>query len=273
MLWGRFYEMVRGPRGERKQHIQPNILATFACGFCQRLAKIRFVCSPTEVCRKNDEVFRTKQLLVRVYLHLLRSGLMPGLADCKVRRIRSLFRPSGPYGNKFTLNQMLRWCGGAEKLRSKRHIADCNTCPDIPEETTPHRSTVERNLVRLDVAWNNVNRAMWKNRDQSGLNCLNIAYDSSPQGGVELLNTLCRIVTCPEHGEIKFMGNVRIRLLPVVTLGHNKFMASDKFSALMHQLWLSFGPDIHEVRSACRCVRGCVTDLGTEFALVNAAVD
>ena len=175
------------------------------------------------------------KLQVRVYLHLMESGHFPSLANVRqTKRSSEHLRET-----KFSLHQILAFCSQGEKLRSKRDA--CKIALGTETHGHPHRSTIERNLVRLDIAWNNLSRQIWKHTSTRDGSALYLAYDSSPQGGTELFNTLCRIVHGPENSAKFFKGTVRVRLLPVVTLGHSKFTIQDKLSALMHQIWLAFG--------------------------------
>ena len=98
-----------------------------------------------------------------------------------------------------------------------------------------------------------------------------LAYDASPQFGVEIFATVERVVSLgtAESGLVSGRSGlvVDIRSLPLAVLGQGRAGAADKAQSLVHQTWLDYGPTVSSVRAANFCVRQCLTDMGTEFAV------
>ena len=61
------------------------------------------------------------------------------------------------------------------------------------------------------------------------------------------------------------------RRLPLVTLGHGRTPLEDKLQAHVHQTWLENKPRADALSRANSIVRQCLSDMGTEFALADAA--
>ena len=95
-----------------------------------------------------------------------------------------------------------------------------------------------------------------------------LAYDASPQRGIELFATVERVVTVDACGNTVL---VRERRLPLVTLGHGRASLSDKIQAHVYQTWLEYGSRLKHLRRANVVVRQCLSDMGTELGLVDAA--
>ncbi|MFM7989293.1 MAG: hypothetical protein ACKPKO_59265, partial [Candidatus Fonsibacter sp.] len=95
-----------------------------------------------------------------------------------------------------------------------------------------------------------------------------LAYDALPQGGVEVLAPVERVLTLTHAGHPPL---VQERRLPWVTLGHGRTTLFDKLQSHFHQVWLEYGPGVESVERASSAVRQCLSDMGTEFGLADAA--
>ena len=62
-----------------------------------------------------------------------------------------------------------------------------------------------------------------------------LAFDASPQNGVEIFATVERFLTVQPGS---FAPLVEERSLPLVTLGHGRASLLDKLQAHVHQVWL-----------------------------------
>lgn len=118
------------------------------------------------------------------------------------------------------------------------------------------RTARQRWVHRLDMAAmlafrERLARAEWSD--------LYMAYDVSPQC-VEISNCAVVVVT-PQPGSPPVVRRTR---LPMVILGHGNFKLVDKLAALLHQLFLVFGPSHERMLAACGSVRMLMSDMGTE---------
>ena len=129
----------------------------------------------------------------------------------------------------------------------------------------PSRQTLQRARVRLDVAAMLCHRSLWQRECRRVFRY--VAYDASPQHGVEVFATVERVLTLPANAAAP---SVHERRLPLVTLGHGRFTLADKLQAHVHQTWLDYGPRARTVRRANLVVRQCLSDMGTEFSLADA---
>ena len=66
------------------------------------------------------------------------------------------------------------------------------------------------------------------------------------------------------------MPEVTQRRLLVTVLAHGHCSASDKALALLHALWLEYGPEEYVLRALCASARGIPTDFGPESLIANA---
>ena len=64
---------------------------------------------------------------------------------------------------------------------------------------------------------------------------------------------------------------VEIRRMPLSVLGQARAALIDKVQAHVHQTWLEYGPRAEDVRRANAAVRQCLSDMGTELAIADAA--
>ena len=125
---------------------------------------------------------------------------------------------------------------------------------------------MRRARVRLDVA------AMlfhgWRQFAQEKRQLfLYIAYDASPQRGVEIFAAVERIYV--DDGGAN--AAVRNRRLPLATLVHGRCSLPVKVQAHTHQTWLDYGPTLCSLTRANRVARQCLSDQGTEFAIADVA--
>jgi hypothetical protein len=95
-----------------------------------------------------------------------------------------------------------------------------------------------------------------------------LAFDASPQNGVEIFATVERLLTVQPGS---FAPSVEERSLPLVTLGHGRASLLEKLQAHVHQVWLDYGSSLRRLKHASLMVRQCLTDRGTEFGIVDAA--
>ena len=139
--------------------------------------------------------------------------------------------------------------------------------------TTSHTSkqTLARSRVRLDVAamlWArhcNSNRSMFRY----------VSCDASPQlsQSIEVFVSVERVVNRTALDNKQFAdvspSAFATRLMPLCTLGQGRAALQDKVSALVHQTWCEYGPNVEDVRTACCSVRQVLTDMGVEFGIAN----
>ena len=64
---------------------------------------------------------------------------------------------------------------------------------------------------------------------------------------------------------------VEERSLPLVTLGHGRASLLDKLQAHVHQDWPDYGSSLMRFEHASLMARQCLTDMGTEFGIADAA--
>ena len=126
--------------------------------------------------------------------------------------------------------------------------------------------TLHRARVRLDVAAMLFHR--WQFAQDKRQLLRYIAYDASPQRGVEIFVAVERIIYVDAFGA---NAAVRDRRLPLVTLGHGRCSLPDKVQAHIHQTWLDYGPTMSYLTRANSAVRQCLSDQGTEFAIADDA--
>ena len=135
----------------------------------------------------------------------------------------------------------------------------------------PSRQTLQRARVCLDVGAMLYRR--WLRARETRPVYRYIAYDASPQQGVEIFATVERVVTVLGSDMIGAALAVSIivdeRRLPLVTLGHGRFALADKLHAHVRQSWLKYGPRQHTLQRANTAARQCVSDMGTEFGLAD----
>lgn len=100
-----------------------------------------------------------------------------------------------------------------------------------------------------------------------------MTYDANPQASVEMLSCAEKIVVCEElcsQNFGKIDGNiVKLRRLPTVGLGRQRYAVMDKVSAHIHQIFLDCGKIRKAVHQSFLPVRQGLTDMGTEAAIAN----
>ncbi len=135
----------------------------------------------------------------------------------------------------------------------------------------PSHSTLLRAKARLDVCAMLAQREWYRSVGE----CFRyVAFDASPQRGVEVFNSVERVVplsalqnsTAEEVQE----EHLRLRRLPLVCLGQGKAALEDKTQAHLHQTTLEYGSSIASLRRALSSVRQCLSDMGTEFGIADA---
>ena len=141
----------------------------------------------------------------------------------------------------------------------------------VRSQKLPHPSTQRRGAVRLDLA-SMLARRQWYRAN--GPTYRYLAYDASPQRGHEFFVTVERVVRRSEVALASFESwpaAVESRLLPLCVLGHGRMGSAEKVQTHIHQVWLDYGPAASDVRTANLDVRQCLSDMGTEFAICDAA--
>ena len=129
-----------------------------------------------------------------------------------------------------------------------------------------HFTTINRNRVRFDIVAMLAHRRRFSGIPEGGIN-IYLAYDASPQGGVEIFNTFCRMEHVDKSGSA---FAIELRRFPLTTLGVGKASVADKTQALLHQIFLECGPSISNMRKMLDSVRQCLSDMGTEFQIANS---
>ena len=132
------------------------------------------------------------------------------------------------------------------------------------------RYTLSRCVVRLDAAMMLERREWYADQVAEAAAPASrperyLAFDASPQHGIELFATVERLVRVDEPS-----GSVEQRSMPLVALGQGRAGVADKLVALVHQTWLEYGPTVSRVQAANARVRSCLTDMGTELAIADS---
>ena len=135
----------------------------------------------------------------------------------------------------------------------------------------PHGCTLIRARVRMDVAAMLAHRSWYK---ENGPTFRYLAYDASPQHGVEIFATVERVIRradlAASCGDLGQLPSVLERRLPLAVLGSGRMSLADKAQAHIHQVWLEYGPAASDVRRANHDVRQCLSDMGTELGIAEA---
>ena len=140
----------------------------------------------------------------------------------------------------------------------------------VVHDMVAHRTCQVRNIISLDMASMLCNRRLYK---ASGQSYRYLAYDASPQCGHEFFVSVERVVARSALQDSMGSGQpplVETRLLPLCVLGASRMSLAAKTQAHIHQTWLEYGPAVSDVRKANRDVRQCLSDMGTEFGIVEA---
>ena len=135
--------------------------------------------------------------------------------------------------------------------------------------TLPSRATLQRARVRLEVGARLCHRWLWTRERRPSIRYL--AYDASPQRGVEIFATVERVLTVLSNDGRGPVSAVHERRLPLVTLGHRRTTLEDKVQAHVRQTWLEYGPRADTLLRANVVVRQCLSDMGTEVGLADVS--
>ena len=148
----------------------------------------------------------------------------------------------------------------------------------------PHATTITRNVVRMDMVAMDLRRRWWLGAPPCNLS---LAYDASPQHGVEIFNTYIKRAetlepmlraresfepfdaNSPFHDEIWSGAKVGQSILPCQVLGCGRMTVTDKVAALLNQFYLEFGPGAESIRRALASVVCALSDMGAELAIVE----
>ena len=139
-----------------------------------------------------------------------------------------------------------------------------------PTRIVPHKSTYRRSVVKTDLAAMLARRAWYA---ANGPTYRYLAYDASPQRGLEFFATVERVV---RRGAVQAavssgqLPAVEARVLPLAMLGSGRMGLAEKLQAHIHQVWLEYGPAAADVRKANCDVRQCLSDMGTELGIADA---
>ena len=162
-----------------------------------------------------------------------------------------------------TLVSSLKWWfpkTWRDKLKSK----------EASQRKLPHRSTLYAAVVRVDMAAMLARRAWYA---ANGPTYRHIAFDASPQQGQEFFVTVERVIKRSAMASVaswRDRPEVQTRTLPLTTLGKSRMGLAEKTQALIHQIWLEYGPSASDVRAANLDVRVCLSDMGTELGICDA---
>ena len=128
----------------------------------------------------------------------------------------------------------------------------------------PSRIARLRWRIQLDCVAMLAFRARWATMADVGLY---LTYDASPQKTMDTSNCAIRVSTRSWGSNAM---RVEQRRLPMVVIGSGSFKLVDKTAALLHKLFLEFGPAAASVRRASGSVRQAMSDMGTGFGTANA---
>lgn len=92
--------------------------------------------------------------------------------------------------------------------------------------------------------------------------------------GLEAMATVEVVVRCADVVGVPLESItpecLHSRVLPLATLGYGRASVVDKTATVVHQLFLDYGHSQHALQTACREVRQCMSDMGTEYGIRNA---
>eukprot|EP00928_Gymnodinium_smaydae_P082208 TRINITY_DN6559_c0_g1_i4.p1 TRINITY_DN6559_c0_g1~~TRINITY_DN6559_c0_g1_i4.p1 ORF type:complete len:1290 (+),score=106.44 TRINITY_DN6559_c0_g1_i4:334-3870(+) len=131
----------------------------------------------------------------------------------------------------------------------------------------PKREIIRRGRIRLDIACMLFNR--YKQRDMSNIESLTreIFIDASKAFGREVIAFVEFTIVFYFDDE---SPHIYMQRLPAASLRHMHTSAADKAAALVHAVWLMYGPSCESVLQWFESVRVMPTDLGTEHLLANS---
>ena len=138
-------------------------------------------------------------------------------------------------------------------------------------------------MVRLDFVAMDLRRRSWL---ETGPCSLTLAYDASPQHGVEIFNTFARRVEALDPSVVRQCATfdpaapftdpalwqslqVTQSILPCQVLGCGRMSVADKVAALLNQIFLEFGPDAATMRRALLSVVCALSDMAAELAIAD----
>ncbi len=138
----------------------------------------------------------------------------------------------------------------------------------------PGRVTLQRARIRLDVA-----AMLWQRQwyRKHGPMYRYVCSDASPQNqqSTEVQISAERLiprVMVRGRTAAQVSGSELVqRIMPVSALGQGRTDLPSKLQAHVHQMFCDYGPTALDIRLAAADVRQCLSDLGTEFGIANAA--
>ena len=134
----------------------------------------------------------------------------------------------------------------------------------------PSQTVLRHCQIRLDFACMLFRRAISNScRKPNGIIVREVLFDASRAFGREVFAARECVIAFPEAWSAPCA--VVSRRLPTVTLAHRHMSASDKADALLHCVWLEYGPDKASLEAWLDSVRVIPTDLGVESLIANAA--
>ena len=128
---------------------------------------------------------------------------------------------------------------GAARSIVPHAAPSCQPAP-VDAATLPSRAAMQRARIRLDAGAMLCHRWLWSR--VRGVAFRYLAYDASPQRGVEVFATVERAVTLLSNDNTGPVFAVCQRRLPLVTLGQGRTTLGDKLLAHVHQTMLEHGP-------------------------------
>lgn len=126
----------------------------------------------------------------------------------------------------------------------------------------PSRHVLERGRIRLDVVAMVLNR---RHRPRA-VASRSLSYDSSPQGGQELFACVEVVVV---QGQSGVPSSSQRRSMPMTQMGHGCTGVIAKAMNLIHKVGLEIGFEQGGLEDYFKEVRGCVTDCGAEWGVVE----
>jgi hypothetical protein len=167
----------------------------------------------------------------------------------------------------FSAQHLVRGLAASQHLKCGRHLTSAVrdilrfALPSKYEELRPsldssvlqlpEKSTLVRARARLDVVCMLANREMSSQRLDSVIRHIN--FDKSPQR-VEVL------AFCEEMFGMHGAGPLESRYLPLSAMGYNACAIPHTVWAIVHKVWLEYGPTATTVRAWFASVRSVLTD-------------
>jgi hypothetical protein len=225
------------------------------------------------------------------YLDLLAGRVVESLAlvgsdECRPVVQNATVRIKGSDGYGFL--HILRALKAGRKLMSSKHLEQTSDamvdylCPNAGEASElrakllssdfqhPHADTLDRALVRMDVAGMKIHRDLY---GETGPFFRYINYDASKKHGIEIFCTtedyVPQAAVLNKSVEEVDCSLIKTRVMAVTTLAQGCAGIIDKGMNYQHQTWCDYGSSPAHHAQANEDVRLGLSDMGVEFYILD----